>query len=217
MMRPPSGWLGRAPSDRESYIPYNYSYQTSPHARYPPFCSTCCCDGFFAGRGDGVFSDRVGLFTGDVVTSSGLFIRVPSSGAPSVSSQIFSGQHVRIYCCYFLWSISSVAYEFAAVFLFLSSIHSSLFTYCFLPLLSHLGSLTSRWDVGEMYFGGYAGGVVCRYGKAGAEEADAGYRSVAVAIPRRMGRAGARGPPTVLQRCELGPSGVRQSVGETPV
>ena len=88
MMRPPSGWLGRAPSDRESYIPYNYSYQTSPHARYPPFCSTCCCDGFFAGRGDGVFSDRVGLFTGDVVTSSGLFIRVPSSGAPSVSSQI---------------------------------------------------------------------------------------------------------------------------------
>ena len=54
MMRPPSGWLGRAPSDRESYIPYNYSYQTSPHARYPPFCSTCCCDGFFTGRGDGV-------------------------------------------------------------------------------------------------------------------------------------------------------------------
>ena len=96
MMRPPSGWLGRAPSDRESYIPYNYSYQTSPHARYPPFCSTCCCDGFFAGRGDGVFSDRVGLFTGDVVTSSGLFIRVPSSGAPSVSSQIFFGQQLLL-------------------------------------------------------------------------------------------------------------------------
>ena len=155
MMRPPSGWLGRAPSDRESYIPYNYSYQTSPHARYPPFCSTCCCDGFFAGRGDGVFSDRVGLFTGDVVTSSGLFIRVPSSGAPSVSSQ--------------------------------------------------------------MCFGGCAGGVVCGYGETGAEEADTGHRSIAAAIPRRMGRAGARGPTIVMQRRELGSSGVRQSVGETPV
>ena len=110
-----------------------------------------------------------------------------------------------------------MAYEFAVVFLFLSSIYSSCSSTVFFLLLCHLGASTSRCDVGQMCFGGCAGGVVCGYGETGAEEADTGHRSIAAAIPRRMGRAGARGPTIVLQRRELGPSGVRQSVGETPV